>query len=102
VATCAVAILCYSAAQMLHSPTSTAMAADASPADVRGRYLASFQYSFSIANLIAPLLFSALLAVGPNVPWLVIALCAFATVPLLLTIVPRLPAVALTGVRGNE
>ncbi|GAA4958640.1 MFS transporter [Actinoplanes utahensis] len=102
VATCAVAILCYSAAQMLHAPASTAMAADASPADVRGRYLASFQYSFSIANMVAPLMFSTLLAVGPDVPWLVIATCAVATVPLLMVIAPRLPAVALTGARQSS
>jgi len=100
VATCAVAILCYSAAQMLHSPTSTAMATDAAPIDVRGRYLASFQYSFSIAGMITPLMFSTLLAVGPDVPWAVISTLAIATVPLLMVIVPRLPAVALTGARG--
>lgn len=97
---CTAAILCYSAAQMLHSPSSTAMATDAAPADVRGRYLASFQYSFSIAGMITPLLFSMLLTAGPDVPWAVIAAAALGTVPLLLMLAPRLPAAALTGVRS--
>ncbi|WP_433794956.1 MFS transporter [Actinoplanes sp. CA-252034] len=97
---CTVAILCYAAAQMLHSPSSTAMATDAAPADVRGRYLASFQYSFFIASMITPVMFSTLLTVGPDVPWAVIAAAALGTVPLLTMLAPRLPSAALTGVHS--
>ena len=96
---CTIAILCYAAAQMLHLPTSSAMATDAAPIDVRGRYLATFQYSFSIAGMIAPSMFSTLLVLGPDVPWAVISAAAIGTIPLLMAIVPRLPAAALTGVR---
>ncbi|WP_165945658.1 MFS transporter [Micromonospora sp. KC606] len=97
---CIVAVLCYSAAQMLHAPASTAMASDAAPIDVRGRYLASFQYSFSIAGMIAPLMFTSLLAVGADVPWVVISAAAIGTIPLLMAVAPRLPAAALTGNRN--
>ncbi|MBR7834911.1 MFS transporter [Actinospica durhamensis] len=97
---CTVAILCYSAAQMLHLPASTAMATDAAPIDVRGRYLATFQYSFSIAGMIAPSMFSTLLVLGADVPWAVVSAVAIGTIPLLMAIAPRLPAAALTGARN--
>jgi MFS family permease len=95
---CVLAILCYATAQMLHSPTSNAIAADSAPIDLRGRYLASFQYSFAIATVIAPTLFATLLGVGADLPWIFVCLAALATVPALLILGPRLPAGALTGV----
>jgi MFS family permease len=95
------AVLCYSAAQMIHSPVSNAMSADAAPADLRGRYLAVFQSSFAVATVAAPLLFSSLLSVGDAVPWLVLATAVLLTVPSLLLLAPRLPPAALTGVRRS-
>jgi MFS family permease len=95
----ALAVLCYSCAQMIHSPVSNAMSADAAPIDVRGRYLAIFQTSFPIATVAAPTLFSTLLSVGDAVPWLVLALTALLTIPSLLLLAPRLPQAAVTGVR---
>jgi len=98
----ALAVLCYSAAQMIHSPVSNAMSADAAPIDVRGRYLAVFQSSFAIATVAAPALFSTLLSVGDAVPWLVLALAALLTIPSLLLLAPRLPEAAVTGVRPRS
>jgi MFS family permease len=95
----AIAVLCYSAAQMIHSPVSNAMSADVAPLDVRGRYLAVFQSSFAIATVAAPILFSTLLAVGDAVPWLVLAGAALLTIPSLLLLAPRLPEKAVTGIR---
>ena len=95
---CTLAILCYSTAQMLHSPTSNAIAADSAPVDLRGRYLASFQYSFAIATVIAPTLFATLLGVGADLPWVFVCLAALGTIPALLILAPRLPAGALTGI----
>jgi MFS family permease len=97
----AVAVLCYSAAQMIHSPVSNAMSADAAPIDVRGRYLAIFQSSFAIATVAAPTLFSTLLSLGNAVPWLVLALLALVTIPSLLLLRPHLPEAAVTGIRRS-
>ena len=95
----ALAVLCYSAAQMIHSPVSNAMSADGAPVDVRGRYLAVFQSSFAIATVVAPTMFSALLEVGNAVPWVVLSVAVGLTIPGLLLLTPRLPEAAVTGVR---
>ncbi|MER5531810.1 MFS transporter [Streptomyces sp. NPDC002677] len=90
-----VAVLCYSAAQLVHSPVSNALSADAAPADIRGRYIAVFQYSFAIATVVAPLLFSLLFAVSSAAPWVTLAVLALVTVPGMLALAPRLPKSAL-------
>ncbi|MCI3274864.1 MFS transporter [Streptomyces sp. 7R015] len=92
-----VAVLCYSAAQLVHSPVSNALSADAAPADLRGRYLAVFQYSFAIATVVAPLLFSLLFAVSSAAPWAILAALALVTVPGMLVLAPRLPESALVA-----
>lgn len=95
------AVLCYSAAQMIHSPVSNAMSADAAPIDIRGRYLATFQSSFAIATVVAPTMFSVLLGVGNAVPWAVLSVAAMLTIPAMLLLAPRLPHEALTGVHAQ-
>ncbi len=97
-AVCMLAVLSYSGAQMLHSPVSNALAADAAPVEVRGRYLAAFQYSFLVASVVAPSLFAVLLQVGAEAPWAVIALAALSSIPGVLIVASRLPRPALTGV----
>jgi MFS family permease len=82
----------YAAAELLHAPVSNALAAAAAPEHVRGRYLAMFQYCFTVANIVAPTFFTALYAQGPALPWIVLgALAAFATVAMRL-LEKRLPA----------
>ncbi|MCG7204042.1 MFS transporter [Streptomyces arenae] len=90
-----VAVLCYSAAQLVHSPVSNALSADAAPAGIRGRYIAVFQYSFAVATVVAPLLFSLLLDVSGVAPWVTLAALALVTVPGALALAPRLPPSAL-------
>ena len=63
----------FTAAELIHAPASTALAAAVAPARLRGRYLATFQYSFTIASLIAPVFFTTLFAAAPAAPWLVLA-----------------------------
>jgi MFS family permease len=91
----AVAVLCYSAAQLVHSPVSNALSADAAPSELRGRYLAVFQYSFAIATVAAPLLFSLLFDISSAAPWAALAALALVTVPGMLALAPRLPQAAL-------
>ncbi|MFD8811202.1 MFS transporter [Streptomyces sp. NPDC059627] len=91
------AVLCYSAAQLLHSPVSNALAADAAPADVRGRYLAVFQSSFAIATAIAPTMFSTLFEISSSAPWLGLMLLALLAIPATSFLASRLPESALLG-----
>ncbi|WP_181139223.1 MFS transporter [Streptomyces sp. Ru72] len=93
----AVAVLCYSAAQLVHSPVSNALSADAAPSDIRGRYIAVFQYSFAIATVVAPLLFSLLFDMSSAAPWAALAVLALVTVPGMLALAPRLPQSALAA-----
>ncbi|MFJ9713442.1 MFS transporter [Streptomyces sp. NPDC101234] len=98
-----VAVLCYSAAQLVHSPVSNALSADAAPDGIRGRYIAVFQYSFAIATVVAPLLFSLLLGMSSAAPWITLAALALATVPGMLALAPRLPhAASATGAAGRS
>jgi MFS family permease len=63
----------YALAELIHDPTSNALAAEAGPDPLRGRYLALFQLSWSIATILAPGLFTLLFTVHPVLPWLVMA-----------------------------
>ncbi|WP_432488647.1 MFS transporter [Kineococcus sp. SYSU DK018] len=101
----AAATLLFTAAELLHAPASTALAAAAAPAHARGRYLASFQYSFAFASIAAPAFFTTLFAVGTAAPWLVLAALSAAGgggVLLLERVLPRRAVHhgAGTGARG--
>ncbi len=63
----------YALAELIHDPTSNALAADIGQESLRGRYLALFQLSWSVAGLIAPGLFVVLFTLRPVLPWLVMA-----------------------------
>ncbi len=70
------AITCaFTFAELIHYPTSTALATALSPEAVRGRYLAFFQLSWGVALILAPALFTFLFTVHPTLPWLVVAGC---------------------------
>ncbi|WP_306747981.1 MFS transporter [Saccharothrix yanglingensis] len=68
------AALLFTAAEILHGPTSTALVNDLAPVAARGRYLAAFQYSFTASGIVAPLFFTALFDLRPGLPWLVLGL----------------------------
>lgn len=64
----------FTVAEVLHAPASMALASDAAPGNLRGRYLATFQYSFTVASIVAPAFFTTLFALNPAVPWLALGL----------------------------
>ncbi|WP_329066115.1 MFS transporter [Amycolatopsis sp. NBC_01480] len=64
----------FTAAELAHAPIAMALATALSPPAARGRYLASFQYSFTVAGLIAPAFFTTLFEVRHWLPWLVLGL----------------------------
>lgn len=68
------ATLLYTAADIMHAPISTALAAAVSPVASRGRYLAAFQYSFAFASIIAPVFFTSLTSIGRAAPWIGLAI----------------------------
>jgi hypothetical protein len=76
---------------MLHAPTASAVAADAGPVALRGRYLAIFELSWGLAAALAPGMFTVLYSVGSAVPWLVLAGLAAATIAPTLLLERRLP-----------
>ncbi|MFC4856110.1 MFS transporter [Actinophytocola glycyrrhizae] len=69
-----VATALFTAAELIHAPVSMGLVTALSPPVARGRYLASFQYSFTVAGMIAPAFFAVLFEVRHWLPWLVLGL----------------------------
>ncbi|GAA4596347.1 MFS transporter [Planotetraspora phitsanulokensis] len=63
-------MILYTTGELVHSPAASTLAIEAAPADLRGRYLASYQLSWSLSAALAPSVFTALLAVDGSLPWL--------------------------------
>ncbi|MCO5997143.1 MFS transporter [Actinoallomurus rhizosphaericola] len=63
------ATLLFTLAEVMHAPVSMALATAISPAELRGRYMAAFQYSFTVAGIIAPAFFTRLFGVHRALPW---------------------------------
>jgi MFS family permease len=85
----------YGLAQLIHTPTSNALAAGSSPEALRGRYLAIYQYSFFLANIVGPSLFAFLFTIQSSLSWLVIAGIAVIGSLVMYRIEPRLPRQAV-------
>jgi MFS family permease len=75
----------------------SALAEAVAPAAVRGRYLAAFQYSFTVPGVIAPAVV-ALYSVAVWLPWLLVGVSAGLAVLVLRWLAGRLPARALRPV----
>jgi MFS family permease len=72
--------------EMSGGPVIAALAAESPPPELRGRYMAVVQLSWSVASTVAPLLFTAMLDAGTAVAWggliVLLALWALTCVPL--------------------
>jgi MFS family permease len=90
-----IATLMYSLATIMHSPVSMALAAAAAPEATRGRYLASFQYSFTFAEMIGPVFFTTLFAAGHSLPWLALAVLNVMSITGMLALERKLPKASL-------
>ncbi|MFD9498812.1 MFS transporter [Streptomyces sp. NPDC060035] len=89
------ATLLYAAATAIHAPISMGLAAAAAPADTRGRYLAIFQYSFTLAEIVGPSFFTTLFALQHSLPWVALAVLNVLGAAALLRIERRMPSAAL-------
>ncbi|MER7754680.1 MFS transporter [Kitasatospora sp. NPDC097643] len=81
--------------EIVHNPAASALVTDTAPAAVRGRYMATYQLSWSLSAALAPSLLTGLLALDSRLPWLVLAATALAGGALLLRLERRLPARAV-------
>jgi len=77
------AIVVYSLAEMLQSPTISMLSTSMAPDAMRGRYLAVYQSSWNIGGALAPVLFMSLLARGPAWPWVLLVALNFGSVVVL-------------------
>ncbi len=95
------ATLVLAAGDLAFGPRSGALAEAAAPPGARGRYLAAFQYAFTIAAVIAPAVV-ALFSVAVWIPWVLVAACACAAVVGLGRVGPRLPTEAVSPGGGGS
>jgi hypothetical protein len=79
---------------LLFASRANALAEAAAPAGSRGRYLAAFQYAFTVPGVIAPAVV-ALFGVAVWLPWLLVAASAGLAVVALRVVARHLPAYAL-------
>ncbi|CAG7626572.1 Major Facilitator Superfamily protein [Actinacidiphila bryophytorum] len=87
----------YTVAETVHNPAASSLAVAAAPEVLRGRYMAAYQLSWSLASILAPSLFTALTAAGAALPWLLLVGTTLSAAALLLRLERVLPpeAVAL-------
>ncbi|MFE1870670.1 MFS transporter [Streptomyces sp. NPDC059496] len=90
-----VIVVVYTLGELVHSPSGGALSVSAAPEALRGRYLATYQLSYSLAGALAPSLFTALLAVDGRLPWAVLAVAALGAALALLRLERYLPAEAV-------
>ncbi|MEU9799725.1 MFS transporter [Streptomyces sp. NPDC051000] len=90
-----VIVVVYTIGELVHSPSGGALSVSAAPEAVRGRYLATYQLSYSLASALAPSLFTALLSVDGRLPWAVLTVAALGAALALTRLERRLPAEAV-------
>ncbi len=85
----------FTAGELLHGTTASALVAGAAPEATRGRYMATYQLSWSLPTAVAPALLTALLALSPVAMWLVLAGGVCVSAVAILRLEARLPADAV-------
>lgn len=78
--------------ELVHSAPSQGLSVQAAPAHLRGRYLSSYQLSWSLCRTTAPLLLGFLLDAGQWQLWTVLALLVLTGAAVLLYAERALPA----------
>lgn len=90
-----VGMVVFTVAELLQAPTSIAMTVAMAPPHLRGRYLGLEELMWGLAKVVAPVLFTWLLAKGPGLPWLALSVCCLGAVALLHRLSRVLPAHAV-------
>ncbi|MFF3329508.1 MFS transporter [Streptomyces sp. NPDC002888] len=94
----AAVVLVHTFGELVHSPAAEVLAVAAAPEELRGRYMAAYQMSWSLAKTVAPSMFTALLAVDGRVPWAVLIVTSAVAAGLLIRVERHLPAEAVRPV----
>jgi Na+/melibiose symporter-like transporter len=79
----AVAIVCFTAAEMAHAPVMSSLVGRLAPRAARGRYFALHQLSWSMATALAPTVFTWLLRLGASWLWTALLAACLASAVLL-------------------
>jgi MFS family permease len=82
----------HTLASLLYGPTVSALIADLAPTALRGRYLATYEFSWGIANAITPASFTILYAMTPALPWIMLAVLVSVSGMSMLWLERRFPA----------
>ncbi len=85
------AMLLFTVAEVMHASTSMAIAAAIAPLETRGRYLATFQYSFVIAEVVGPVFFTSLFGLDHGAPFVALAALNVVAIVWILRLEPHLP-----------
>lgn len=101
----ALVMLLWATAEMMHGPASNALSVEAAPQGARGTYLAAFQYSFAMADMVTPGLFGVLYGMNLVLPWVVVGCLALTASVAIRPLERRLAgggaAEALEGLAGD-
>lgn len=62
--------IAFASAQLWYVPASRALAAELAPPETRGRFIATFEFSYGLAAAASPALFGLTYELSPNAPWL--------------------------------
>ncbi|WP_328312791.1 MFS transporter [Streptomyces sp. NBC_00442] len=84
-------VVLYTLGELVHSPSAGALSVAAAPDALRGRYLAAYQLSWSLAAAVAPSLFTGLMAVDGRMPWVVLVVTSMVAAGGLVRLERRLP-----------
>ncbi|WP_405497048.1 MFS transporter [Streptomyces sp. NBC_00096] len=90
-----VIVVVYTLGELVHSPSAGALSVSAAPEAVRGRYLATYQLSYSLASALAPSLFTGLLALDGRLPWAFLTVAALGAALALTRLERHLPPEAV-------
>ncbi|MEU6865650.1 MFS transporter [Streptomyces sp. NPDC046876] len=82
----------FTVAELLQAPTSSALIVGMAAGHLRGRYLGLEELMWSLAKVLAPTVFTWLLARGAGLPWLALGLCLLVALVLLQRLHRVLPA----------
>ncbi|HEY8982117.1 MAG TPA: MFS transporter [Streptomyces sp.] len=102
----AVAVVVFTAAELMHGPTSDAVAVRMAPEDRPGRHLGLHQLSWGVGSAVAPLVLTGALSLGAGWPWALLAVAALTACGALAAVrgaVGQIPAgAAETGTAERE
>ncbi|MFE2270180.1 MFS transporter [Streptomyces lavendulae] len=90
-----VATALFTAGELMHGATASALCAQAAPEETRGRHLAVYQLSWAVPSALAPAVLTALLTLSPTAMWVVLAAGATVSALGVLRLEPRLPQEAV-------